>query len=154
MQACLHCRICVYVSSDSYYRRQIGHIKSAKYGTYDSMMPRTLGASLAISATSSLSKSIPPATGGKLYMTLSPTRLADSQHCDRRDGSVHWNWRGGSHINEELSCRCWISFKVTGPVSWSDDKSKICADCGSIASQLDCFTGAIASYAGNNRRLL
>lgn len=34
--------------------------------TYDSMMPQTFGASLAISATSSLSKSIPAATGGKL----------------------------------------------------------------------------------------
>lgn len=48
-------------------------------GTYDSMMPHILGASLAISATSSLSKSIPPATRGKLYMTLSPTAgLADN----------------------------------------------------------------------------
>lgn len=60
---------------------------SADYGTYDSMMPQTLGASLAISATSSLSKSIPPATGGKLYMTLFPTvRLADNP-ASRQKGS-------------------------------------------------------------------
>lgn len=40
--------------------------RAAEIEAYDNMMPRTFGASLAISATSSLSKSIPAATGGKL----------------------------------------------------------------------------------------
>lgn len=59
------------------------------WGAYDSMMPHILGASLAISATSWLSKSTPPATGGKLYMTLSPTVISVNDPAARQKGGEH-----------------------------------------------------------------